>query len=98
MFRFKNSSKHKSKSTKTTTTPITSSNETKTLYNVPSVSQIAPLPENKSHGMLPVLSLDGRDAPNPMQSETSENELSPNTTTSNNENGRQPVGEYTRMF
>jgi len=97
MFGFKNSSKSKRKSSKnTTTTPTaTTSSDTKVLYNVPSVSQIAPLPQNKSHGILPVLSLDGRDAPNIMQSETSENDLTLNTTTANNENGRQPVGEYT---
>jgi hypothetical protein len=98
MFGFKNSSKSKRKSSKNTTTPpptITASNETKPIYNVPSVSQIAPLPQNKSHGILPVLSLDGRDAPNIMQSETSESDLTLHTTTANNENARQPVGEYT---
>jgi len=99
MFGFKGSSKSKRKSSKNTTTAtpsptIPTSNDTKPLYNVPSVSQIAPLPQNKSHGILPVLSLDGRDAPNVMQSETSENDLTLNAT-SNNENGRQPVGEYT---
>ncbi|CAF3652491.1 unnamed protein product [Adineta steineri] len=65
----------KRKPTKNAPSPINTSSETKMLYNVPSVSQIAPLPQNKSHGTLPVLSLDGRDAPNPMQSETSENDL-----------------------
>ncbi|UJR27569.1 hypothetical protein I4U23_008850 [Adineta vaga] len=70
--------------------PINKSNENKILYNVPSVSQIAPLPQNKSHGILPVLSLDGRDAPNPMQSETSENDLTINATTPNTETIRQP--------
>lgn len=94
MFGFKNSSKSKRKSSKNSTVPINPTSEAKPLYNIPSVSQIAPLPENKSHGNLPVLSIDGRDAPNPMQSESSESDLSTNTTTTNNENGRQPVGEY----
>jgi len=94
MFGFKSSSKSKRKSPKNPPTPINTSNETKVLYNVPSVSQIAPIPQNKSHGTLPVLSLDGRDAPNSLPSETSETDLTSNTTTSNNENGRQPVGEY----
>ncbi|CAF3364548.1 unnamed protein product [Rotaria sp. Silwood1] len=80
----------KRKSNKSPTTPINTSNETKFHY-VPSVSQIAPLPQNKSHGILPVLSLDGRDAPNPMQSDTSENDLTLNTTTTNNQSSsRQP--------
>ncbi|CAF1555536.1 unnamed protein product [Adineta steineri] len=92
MFGFKKSSKSKRKPTKNAPSPINTSSETKMLYNVPSVSQIAPLPQNKSHGTLPVLSLDGRDAPNPMQSETSENDLTVNTTTANSENGLQPVG------
>jgi hypothetical protein len=94
MFGLKISSKNKRKLTKTPAIQTNSSHETKVLYNVPSVSQIAPLPQNKSLGTLPVLSLDGRDAPNVMQSETSENDLTLNAT-SNNENGRQPVGEYT---
>ena len=98
MFGFKGTSKSKRKTSKNSPTPISTSNENKPLYNVPSVSQIPSLPQNKSHGMLPVLSLDGRDAPNPMQSETSETDLSSNTTTSTNENGRQPVGEYIRSF
>ena len=64
------------------------------LYNVPSVSQIAPLPQNKSHGTLPVLSLDGRDAPHAMQSETSETDLtSSNGSNANAESDHQPVGE-----
>jgi hypothetical protein len=96
MFGFK--SKNKRKPTKNTTTPINTSNETKILHNVPSVSQIAPLPQNISHGMLPVLSLDGRDAPNPIQSEASESDLTSHITTSNNETARQPVGEYITSF
>ncbi|CAF0786282.1 unnamed protein product [Rotaria sordida] len=80
----------KRKSNKNPPTPISTSNETKHFHYVPSVSQIAPLPQNKSHGILPVLSLDGRDAPILMQSETSETDLTSNTTTSNNENARQP--------
>lgn len=71
---------------------MTSTNENKPLYNVPSVSQIPSLPQNKSHGILPVLSLDGRDAPNHMQSENSEIDLTTHNTPSTNENGRQPVG------
>ncbi|CAF1131133.1 unnamed protein product [Rotaria sordida] len=94
MFGFKTSSKSKRKSNKNPPTPISTSNETKHFHYVPSVSQIAPLPQNKSHGILPVLSLDGRDAPILMQSETSETDLTSNTTTSNNENARQPVGVY----
>ncbi|CAF1170354.1 unnamed protein product [Adineta ricciae] len=93
MFGIKKLSKAR-KSAKTTPPPIIKSNENKILYNVPSVSQIAPLPQNKSHGILPVLSLDGRDAPNPMQSETSETDLTANATTSNTETNRQPVGVY----
>jgi len=34
--------------------------EVKIIHNIPSVSQIAPLPANRSHGILPVLSLEGR--------------------------------------
>jgi len=98
MFGFKHSSKSKRKSSKGTPIPINASNETKPLYNVPSVSQIAPLPQNKSHGTLPVLSLDGRDAPIIMHSETSETDLTANTANSNNESNRQPVGVYIRSF
>lgn len=98
MFGFKGSSKSKRKSSKNTTTPINSSNETKPLYNIPSVSQIAPLPQNKSQSILPVLSLDGRDAPNIIQTEASETDLTANTTTTTNENSRQPVGEYIKIF
>jgi hypothetical protein len=98
MFGFKGSSKNKRKTPKNSPTPISTSNETKPLYNVPSVSQIPSLPQNKSHGILPVLSLDGRDAPNIIQSETSETDLTLITTVSTNENGRQPVGEYLRSF
>jgi hypothetical protein len=94
MFGFKSSSKNKRKTPKNPPTPISLPSENKPLYNVPSVSQIPSLPQNKSHGMLPVLSLDGRDAPNPMQSEASEADLTLNTTNSTNENGRQPVGDY----
>ncbi len=98
MFGFKGAGKNKRKSTKNPQSPISTSNEIKPLYNVPSVSQIAPLPQNQSHSILPVLSLDGRDAPNTMQSETSENDLTSNITASNNENNRQPVGEYIKSF
>ncbi|CAF3433150.1 unnamed protein product [Rotaria sp. Silwood1] len=98
MFGFKSSSKSKRKSNKSPTTPINTSNETKHFPYVPSVSQIAPLPQNKSHGILPVLSLDGRDAPNSMQSDTSENDLTLNTTTTNNQSSsRQPVGVYIKI-
>lgn len=92
MFGFKRSSKSSRKSAKTTPPPMIKSNENKILYNVPSVSQIAPLPQNKSHGTLPVLSLDGRDAPNPMQSETSEQDLAVMATSASEETTRQPVG------
>jgi hypothetical protein len=98
MFGFKGSSKNKRKTPKNPPTSISSSSENKPLYNVPSVSQIPSIPQNKSHGMLPVLSLDGRDALNLMQSETSETDLTSNATRSTNENGRQPVGEYLRSF
>lgn len=94
MFPFKSSSKNKRKSAKTTPATIHTSNDPKLLPNVPSVSQIAPLPANKSHSILPVLSLDGRDAPNPMQSEASESDLTPSITTANSEGTRQPVGVY----
>lgn len=51
---------------------------------VPSVSQIAPLPENNSHGQLPMLSIDGRTMAGEMPDQT---RLSvPNNTLS-------PVGE-----
>ena len=93
MFRFKISSKNKRKSTKSASPSINTSNEAKTLHNIPSVSQIAPLPQIKSHGILPVLSLDGRDAPNPMPSDTLDNDSTTNITTSDDEHGRQPVGE-----
>lgn len=63
MFGMKNVSKTKRKLTKTPAIQMNSSNEPKILHNIPSVSQIAPLPENKSHGILPVLSFDGRDSP-----------------------------------
>ncbi|CAF2419981.1 unnamed protein product [Rotaria sp. Silwood2] len=97
MFGFKSSSKSKRKSNKSPTTPINTSNETKHFHYVPSVSQIAPLPQNKSHGILPVLSLDGRDAPSSMPSEASENDLPSNAATSNSASGRQPVGVYIKI-
>ena len=53
-------SKHSSK------TKLRLPNETKPLYPIPSISQIAPLPEVASHGVLPVLSLDEHDIPKPM--------------------------------
>ena len=93
MFSFKTSSKNKRKSNKNSPTPITTSTENKPLYNVPSVSQIAPLPQNKSHCTLPVLSLDGRDAPVIMQSDASEPDSLEDSNTSINTNSRQPVGE-----
>lgn len=101
MFGFKSSNKNKRRLAKTTATPTNNaSNEPKAFHNVPSVSQIAPLPKNKSHGILPVLSLDGRDAPNVMQSESSESDLTANATIQNEEAGRQPVGlhAYTYIF
>jgi hypothetical protein len=98
MFGFKSSSKNKRKLLKHAAISTNSSNEPRVLYNIPSVSQIAPLPQNKSHGILPVLSLDGRDAPILMQSEMSETNLTLHTTTSTEETGRQPVGEYVKPF
>ena len=98
MFGFKGSSKNKRKTSKNPPTTITSTNENKPLYNVPSVSQIPSLPQNKSHGILPVLSLDGRDALNPMQSENSESDLTTDNTPATNENGRQPVGLMHQFF
>ena len=100
MFGFKSSSKSKRKAAVTIPlSTVNASNEPKMLYNVPSVSQIAPLPQNKSHGTLPVLSLDGRDAPHAMQSETSETDLtSSNGSNANAESNHQPVGEIRPMF
>ena len=63
MFGIKVSNKNKRKLIKTPAIQMNSSIEGKILHNVPSVSQIAPLPETKSHGILPVLSFDGRDSP-----------------------------------
>ena len=98
MFGFKRSSKPKRKSGKSPTRLSINNNqsaEPKMLYNIPSVSQIAPLPQNKSHGILPVLSLDGRDAPNLMPLEPSDPDLANDheTTSNNNESNRQPVGD-----
>jgi hypothetical protein len=98
MFGFKSSSKSKRKQSKNPPTPINTSNETRFLHNVPSVSQIAPIPQNKSQSTLPVLSLDGRDIPNLMQSEISDGDSTSNTTITNNESNRQPVGVYIRYF
>ncbi len=100
MFKFKNSSnssKRKSSGKGTTTptnsnTPPSGNSEMKIFPNVPSVSQIAPLPENQSHGMLPVLSREGRDE-HPPQLPSSENDRTANTTNSNTSNGRLSVGE-----
>ena len=100
MFGFKSASKSKRKAAvNIPLSTVNASNEPKVLYNVPSVSQIAPLPQNKSHGTLPVLSLDGRDAPLAMESETSENDLaSSNGSKTNPESDHQPVGEICQMF
>ncbi|CAF3831911.1 unnamed protein product [Rotaria magnacalcarata] len=65
----KESSKNKRKSNKYPRKQSNSLNETKILYNIPSVSQIAPLPEVQSHGILPVLSLDRRDSSNTAESD-----------------------------
>ncbi|CAF3749029.1 unnamed protein product [Rotaria socialis] len=97
MFGFKSSSKNKRKPAKNPTPSLSTSSETKHFPNIPSVSQIAPLPQNKSHSILPVLSLDGRDAPSSIQSEESENDLTSITTMPNNENGRHSVGVYTYL-
>jgi len=90
MFGLKISSKNKRKLTKTPAIQTNSSHETKVLYNVPSVSQIAPLPENKSHGILPVLSLDGRDSPILL---SFDDDISLNTDETKNSNDHRPVGE-----
>ncbi|CAF3839267.1 unnamed protein product [Adineta steineri] len=90
MFGFKRSNKTKRKLTKTPAIQTNASIESKILYNVPSVSQIAPLPENKSHGILPVLSLDGRDSSDIIQSN---DQLEVNTEKNDHSNGHQPVGE-----
>ena len=94
MFRFKSSNKNKRKPARTSPTPISNTQaDPKLLYNIPSVSQIAPLPQNKSHGILPVLSMDGRDAPNPMQLEGSDHEQSPSDNSKDDaDSTRQPVG------
>jgi len=90
MFGLKISSKNKRKLTKIPAIQTNTSHETKVLYNVPSVSQIAPLPENKSHGILPVLSLDGRDSPDLL---SFDDDLSSKTDKTKNSNDHQPVGE-----
>jgi hypothetical protein len=87
MFGLKSTTKTKRKLIKH---PAIQINETKILHNIPSVSEIAPLPENKSHGLLPVLSLDGRDSPESIQSD---DQLLTNTEQTNNSNGHQSVGE-----
>lgn len=44
--------------------PITAIKQREHLPNIPSISRIAPLPENASHGRLPVLSIDSRSGTN----------------------------------
>jgi hypothetical protein len=80
MFGLKISNKNKRKLIKTPAI------EGRILHNIPSVSQIAPLPENKSHGILPVLSLDGRDSLDSMDTDDD-----PSAETGKTKN-RQPVG------
>ena len=92
MFNFKGTSKNKRKTSTKPSTPISPSNENKPIFNIPSVSHIPSLPQNKSHGILPVLSRDGRETLHPMESENSETDLTVNNTTSTSENDRQPVG------
>ena len=87
MFGLKSSTKTKRKLIKTPTIQMNSINDNKILHNIPSVSKIAPLPENKSHGILPVLSLDGRDSSSLNQSDE---DLSTNIEKTNN---LQPVGK-----
>ncbi|CAF0858267.1 unnamed protein product [Adineta ricciae] len=90
MFVFKRSNKAKRKLTKSPAIQTNSSIDSKVLYNIPSVSQIAPIPENKSHGLLPVLSLDGRDTADLIPPD----DESPSSAGTNDQpNGRQPVGE-----
>jgi hypothetical protein len=95
MFGFKSSSKNKRKLLKHAAISTNSSNEPRVLYNIPSVSQIAPLPENKSHGLLPVLSFDGRDEPDPIPSD--DQSLS-STEKTNDSTTRQSVGEENQIF
>lgn len=98
MFGFKRISKTKRKSGKNSTPPAVTNNnasaEPKMLYNIPSVSQIAPLPQNKSLGVLPVLSRDGRDAPHLIPPETSDPDQSNDQEITNDEtdSNRQLVG------
>ncbi|CAF1544211.1 unnamed protein product [Rotaria magnacalcarata] len=92
MFALNKSSKNKRKSNKYPRKQSNSLNETKILYNIPSVSQIAPLPEVQSHGILPVLSLDRRDSSNTAESD---DVFSLNTDVSND---HQLVGEYNFKF
>jgi hypothetical protein len=91
MFGFKRSTKPKRKLTKSPAIQANSSIDTKVLYNIPSVSQIAPLPENKSHGILPILSLDGRDMPDII---SSDDPSVPTPEPTDLPNSHQPVGVY----
>ncbi|CAF2649183.1 unnamed protein product [Rotaria sp. Silwood2] len=85
------SNSNRRKLTRYHTIHVNSSIETEILRNIPSVSQIAPLPESKSDGILPILSLDRRDSSNSIESD---NELSLNIEITNTSNGHEPVGEY----
>jgi hypothetical protein len=87
MFGLKISNKNKRKLIKTPAIQfMNSSIEGRILHNVPSVSKIAPLPENRSHGILPVLSLDGRDSPDFINAEDDRTSETGETKT------HQPVG------
>lgn len=93
MFGFKRSNKSKRKLTKSPAIQTNSSIDCKVLFNVPSVSQIAPLPKNKSHGILPVLSLDGRDLDDVDPTDEPSTPTSP-IDLNESPSGRQPVGAY----
>jgi hypothetical protein len=92
MFGLKSSSKNKRKLTKIPAIQMNLANDAKILYHVPSISQIAPLPENKSHGNLPILSFDGRDS---LDFIPTDDELSSNTEKTNHS---PRVGEEKHFF
>ncbi|CAF1493763.1 unnamed protein product [Rotaria sp. Silwood1] len=80
------SKSNRRKLTRYHTIHVNSSIETEILHNIPSVSQIAPLPESKSPGILPILSLDRRDS---SKSIVSDSELLQDTETTNASSGHQ---------
>ncbi len=64
MFGSKNLSKNKQKLIKTSAIQINSLNDTNNI-----LYDISPLPENESHDILPILSLDGRDSSDIIQND-----------------------------